>query len=98
MTSNLVVNLNKVRAANQSERPESSVIIFDYYAPESVEGETNQRPLVRVVSDSLQRLDDGDWMFKGVNLYRINEHGKGVNGAIRTYRLRRINGIVRQPS
>lgn len=98
MTSNLVVNLNKVRAANQSARPESSVIIFDYFAPESAQGETHQRPLVRVVNDSLQRGGDGEWMFKGVNLYRVNEQGKGTSGAIRTYKLNRINGIVRQPA
>lgn len=97
MTSNLVVNLNKIRAANTSDRPESSVFIFDYFAPDSAEGEFNQRPLVRVVNGSLNRLDNGDWMFKGVNLFRINEQGKGVVGAIRTYRLSRINGIVRQP-
>lgn len=97
MTSNLVVNLNKIRAANDAVRPESSVFIFDYFAPESAEGESNQRPLVRVINGSLSRLDDGDWMFKGVNLFRINEQGKGISGAIRTYRLSRINGIVRQP-
>ena len=98
MTSNLVVNLNKVRAANTSNRPESSVLIFDYFAPESAKGQINQRPLVRVISDSLERLDDGDWMFRGVNLYRVNEQGVGTTGAIRSYRLSRVNGIVRQPS
>ena len=97
MTSNLVVNLNKIRAANRSVRPESSVFIFDYFAPESAVGQNNQRPLVRVVNGSLQRTDDGDWMFKGVNLFRINEQGKGISGAIRTYRLSRINGVVRKP-
>lgn len=97
MTSNLVINLNKVRAANQSTRPESSVVIFDYFAPESEAGETQQRPLVRVITDSLQRTDSGEWVFKGVNLYRVNERGQGVNGAIRTYRLSRINGLVRTP-
>lgn len=97
MRSNLVVNLNKIRAANASTRPESSVFIFDYFAPESASGQTNQRSLVRVVNGSLQRTEDGDWMFKGVNLYRINEHGKGTAGAIRTYRISRINGIVRSP-
>ena len=97
MTSNLVVNLNKVRAANQSDRAESSVLVFDYFAPESASGETNQRPLVRVISESLERTEAGEWMFKGVNLYRINEQGKGIQGAIRTYKLDRINGIVRQP-
>jgi hypothetical protein len=96
MASNLVVNLNKIRAANASNSPESSVFVFDYFAPESAMGQNNQRPLVRVIGDSLQRID-GDWMFKGVNLYRINERGKGIAGAIRTYRLSRINGIVRQP-
>lgn len=97
MASNLVVNLNKIRAANTSSDPESSVFVFDYFAPESAVGQNNQRPLVRVIGDSLQRTEGGDWMFKGVNLYRINERGKGVAGAIRTYRLSRINGIVRQP-
>lgn len=98
MTSNLVVNLNKIRAANQSTRPESSVVIFDYFAPKSAAGENSQRPLVRVISDSLTRDAEGNWMFKGVNLYRINEQGKGISGAIRTYKLSRINGIVRQPA
>jgi hypothetical protein len=98
MTSNLVVNLNKVRAAAVPARPvESTVFVFDYYAPESSSGQIRQRPLVRVVSDSLKRTDDGEWMFKGVNLYRINENGKGVNGAIRTFRLSRINGLMRRP-
>ena len=97
MASNLVVNLNKIRAANSSTSPESSVFVFDYFAPDSAAGQNNQRPLVRVIGDSLQRTVDGDWMFKGVNLYRINERGKGISGAIRTYRLSRINGIVRQP-
>ena len=93
MTSNTVVNLNKVRAANDTDRPESAVLIFDYFAPESQEGQTEQRPLVRVESDSLRRLEDGDWMFKGTNLYRVNESDKGI----RTYRLSRINGIARRP-
>jgi len=97
MTSNLVVNLNKVRAASSSQRPESSVLIFDYFAPDSVAGETNQRPLVRVISDTLERTEEGEWVFKGVNLYRINDKAKGVSGAIRTYRLSRVNGIIRQP-
>lgn len=98
MKSNLVVNLNKIRAANQSTNPESSVVIFDYFAPESAQGQNNQRPLVRVITDSLVRDGEGNWMFRGVNLYRINEQGKGISGAIRTYKLNRINGIVRQPA
>lgn len=97
MTSNLIINLNKVRGASQSCIPERATILFDYFAPESESGETQQRPLVRVTTDSLKRTNDGDWMFRGVNLYRINESGKGIAGAIRTYRLSRINGIVRQP-
>lgn len=97
-TSNLVVNLNRIRAANVVDRPaESAVFVFDYFSPESASGETRQRPLVRVISDSLRKLDDGDWVFKGINLYRINDHGKGISGAIRTFRLNRINGLVRQP-
>lgn len=98
MTSNLVINLNKIRGASVVNRPaESAVFVFDYFAPGSSSGETRQRPLVRVIGDSLKRLDDGDWMFKGVNLYRINDRGKGISGAIRTFRLSRINGIIRQP-
>ena len=97
-TSNLVVNLNKIRAANVTDCPaESAVFVFDYFAPESASGEIRQRPLVRVIGDSLTKLNDGNWIFKGVNLYRINDHGKGVSGAIRTFRLNRINGLVRQP-
>ena len=94
--SNLVTNLNKIRAANNATKAEKAVVLFDYVASESTEGQTYQRPLVRVISDSLQRTDSG-WFFRGVNLYRINEHGKGVNGAIRTFRLNRINGLVRRP-
>ncbi|MEE8113318.1 MAG: hypothetical protein V3T23_03080 [Nitrososphaerales archaeon] len=97
MTSNLVVNLNKVRAANKSDRAESSVLVFDYFAPGSAAGETNQRPLVRVIGKSLERTDEGKWMFKGVNLYRVDEQGRVISGAVRTYRLDRINGIIRQP-
>ena len=96
MTSNLVANLNKVRAANNTDCPESSVLVFDYFAPESAQGQTNQRPLVKVIKDSLTPLDDGDWMFKGVNLYRIDESGKGTKGAIRSFRVRRINGLARR--
>lgn len=93
MTSNTVINLNKVRAANDADKPEAAVLIFDYHAPESATGQTEQRPLVRVEFDSLQRLQDGDWMFKGTNLYRVNERDRGI----RTYRLSRINGIARRP-
>lgn len=96
--SNKVVNLNKIRAGNTTTRPESSVFVFDYFAPKSAEGETHQRPLVRVINGSLRRTDDGDWLFRAVNLYRVNEEGKGTNDAIRTYRLSRINGIVRSPA
>jgi hypothetical protein len=95
--SNLVINLNKIRAANQTKKAERSVFVFDYFAPESSSGQVRQRPLVRVVNNSLKRTEDGSWMFKGVNLYRINENGKGVNGAIRTFRLSRINGLMRRP-
>lgn len=95
--SNLVTNLNKIRAANNTKDPERSVFLFNYFAPESTTGQHNQRPLVRIINGSLEQLSNGEWMFKGVNLYRINEHGKGIAGAIRTYRLNRINGIVRQP-
>jgi hypothetical protein len=97
VTSNLVVNLNKIRAANVSVVPERGVFIFDYFASQSATGQSNQRPLVRVINGSLERTTDGDWMFRGVNLYRINDRGKGISGAIRTYRLSRINGVVRQP-
>lgn len=96
-TSNLVVNLNKIRAANAATEAESSVVIFDYFAPESEAGQNSQTPLVRVIGESLQKTQDGDWMFRGVNLYRINEQGKGISGAIRSYRLSRINGLVRRP-
>ena len=97
MASNLVVNLNKVRAASETDCAESSVFVFDYFAPGSAEGQTSQRPLVKVIRGSLNRSDDGEWLFKGVNLYRINENGKGTKGAIRTFRLDRINGLVRRP-
>lgn len=96
--SNLITNLNKIRGANKSKTPEGATILFDYFAPESAQGQNNQRPLVRVITDSLVRDGEGNWMFRGVNLYRINEQGKGISGAIRTYKLNRINGIVRQPA
>lgn len=95
MTSNRVVNLNKVRAANEATRPELAVLVFDYHAPESAVGQVEQRPLVKVVPNSLSRLYDGDWMFKAVNLYRVGESGDGAG--VRTYRLSRINGIARKP-
>lgn len=99
MKSNLVVNLNKIRAANSSDCPaESSVLVFDYFAPESEAGEHYQQPLVRVVSDSLRKTDSGVWMFRGVNLYRIDETTTQASSAVRTFRLDRINGIVRKPS
>ena len=96
--SNLVVNLNKVRAANIANRPaEASVVVFDYFAPENESGELNQTPLVRVISNSLVQTSDGDWMFRGVNLYRIGEDGK-ADDAIRSFKLSRINGLVRRPA
>lgn len=94
-TTNKVVNLNKVRAASSANRPEQSVLVFDYFAPESVAGQTEQRPLVKVVADSLVRLEDGDWAFKGINLYRVGE-SDGDRG-FRTYRVSRINGIAHKP-
>ena len=60
-------------------------------------GALDRHAMVDVDHGGLERVDGGDWLFKGVNLYRINEHGKGVNGAIRTFRLSRINGLVRRP-
>lgn len=97
--SNLVVNLNKVRAANQTKRVQDAVFIFDYFAPESAQGEINQTPLVRVIGGSLKPIEgsSGDWMFKGVNLYRVGEDGTGLDGAIRTFRMSRINGLLRRP-
>ena len=97
MVSNLIINLNKIRAATHAAKAEKTVILFDYVALASTEGQARQRPLVRVIKDSLQCTEDGGWFFKGVNLYRINDQGKGISGAIRTFRLSRINGIVRQP-
>ncbi len=96
-TTNLVVNLNKLRAASNTGVAESAVFVFDYYAPSSDSGEERQRPLVRVVKDSLKRSEAGDWLFKGVNLYRINSDGKGFKDAVRTFRLDRINGVVHRP-
>lgn len=93
MTSNIVVNLNKVRAANMTERPESAVLVFDYYAPGSSAGQTEQRPLVRVEFNSLRKTADGEWTFKGTNLYRVGEKDRGI----RTYRISRINGVAHRP-
>lgn len=93
MTSNKVANLNKVRAANKASLRYAQVLMFDYFAPESVSGDVEQRPIVRIEKDSLRRLSDGDWIFKGVNLYRVDDKDKGI----RTYRLSRINGVARKP-
>ncbi len=93
MTSNTVANLNKVRAANAATKREQQVLVFDYFAPESSTGQVDQRPIVRVETGSLRQLDDGDWLFKGVNLYRVDDKDCGV----RTYRVRRINGLARKP-
>lgn len=95
-TTNKVINLNKVRAANRAERPEHSVLVFDYHAPASSAGQIDQRPLVKVIPDSLTKLSDGDWTFKAINLYRVGEGG-GTDRGFRTYRLSRINGIARKP-
>lgn len=97
MVTNKVINLNKVRAASDTIRPESSVLLFDYRAPESAVGQVEQRPLVKVIHESLTRLPDGDWSFKAINLYRVGELG-GSDRGVRTYRLSRVNGIVRKPS
>ncbi len=95
--SNLVVNLNKIRAANRASTPEASVCVFDYFAPQSAKRQNDQRPLVRVIKDSLTRTQDNEWIFRGVNLYRVDENSQKISEAIRTYRLNRINGLVRQP-
>lgn len=93
MTSNTVVNLNKVRAASRTKFVGAQVLVFDYFAPESSRGDVEQRPIVRVVRNSLRRTKDGEWIFAGVNLYRVNDNDRGV----RTYRLSRINGLARKP-
>lgn len=96
-TTNLGVNLNKIRAASATERPDRAVFVFDYFAPNSDARETRQRPLVRVVRNSLRRANDGSWVFKGVNLYRINGNGTNAVDAVRTFRLDRINGLLHRP-
>lgn len=93
MTSNKVVNLNKVRAANLNKFVGAQVLVFDYFAPESANGDVEQRPIVRVIPKSLCRTKDGEWIFTGINLYRVNDNDRGM----RTYRLDRINGLVRKP-
>lgn len=93
MTTNKIVNLNKIRAANNTKFVGAQVLMFDYFAPESASGDTEQRPIVRVERGSLRRLRDGDWIFKAVNLYRVADRDRGV----RTYRLSRINGLARKP-
>lgn len=93
MTSNIVVNLNKVRAASKSRSANSQVLVFDYYAPKSNSGDIEQRPIVRVQRNGLYKTKDGEWCFVGVNLYRIDDQDRGV----RTYRLSRINGLARKP-
>ena len=93
MTSNTVVNLNKVRAANKNKFVGAQVLVFDYFAPESENGDVEQRPIVRVVPNSLRQTKDGEWVFAGVNLYRVDDNDRGV----RTYRLSRINGVARKP-
>ncbi len=93
MTSNKVVNLNKVRAANLSKFVGAQVLVFDYFAPESTSGDVEQRPIVRVIPKSLRRTKEGEWVFAGINLYRVDDNDRGV----RTYRLSRINGLARKP-
>lgn len=93
MTTNLVANLNKVRAASLNKFRCAQVLVFDYFAPESGKGDVEQRPIVRVEPNSLRRLDDGDWIFKGINLYRVDSN----DGGYRTYRVSRINGLARKP-
>ena len=89
VTSNKVINLNKIRAACMSQNPEAMVMVFYYNAPTS-EQQYNQRPLVRVIENSLRKLKNGDWAFNAINLYRVNLRSSGI----RTYVLSRINGIV----
>lgn len=98
LKSTKIANLNKVRAASRpTTSAERSVLVFDYYAPESEAGQVVQRPLVRVIDNSLRKTDDGDWMFRGVNLYRVDAEGKHAS-AVRTYRISRIQGIARRPA
>lgn len=91
MTSNTVINLNKLRAASNAEKPERRVMLFHYYAPNSEAGEVEQRPLVKIEKGSLTKLPGGDWSFRAINLYRA---GESSSRGIRTYRVSRINGIV----
>jgi len=96
-TTNLTVNLNKLRAASNTDIAESAVFIFNYFAASSDSGEERQRPLVRVIKNSLKKSSDGKWLFRGVNLYRIDGSGKGNKSAVRTFRLDRINGVINRP-
>ncbi len=93
MRTNTIVNLNKVRAASKARMREAQVLMFDYFAPQSSKAQVEQRPIVRIEPDSLRQLEDGDWLFKGVNLYRVDDNDRGI----RTYRLSRINGLARKP-
>lgn len=94
--SNLVVNLNRIRAAAKTDKPERAVFSFHYFAPESEVGQTHQNPLVKVVKGSLRKDKNGEWLFKGINLFRINDDAKGGAGAVRHYKLNRINGLLRR--
>jgi len=96
-TTNLGVNLNKIRAANLTDRADRAVFVFDYLAPTSDANEVRQRPLVRVIRNSLRRSESGDWVFKGVNLYRIDDKKISAADAVRTFRLDRINGLLHRP-
>jgi len=95
MASNTVINLNKVRAASETENAERAVFVFDYFAPGSNVDQYTQRPLVKVQHGSLRRNAAGEWIFNGVNLYRVGE--RGGDPGVRTYRLGNINGLVRRP-
>lgn len=99
LKSTLIANLNKVRAAAKpTTSAERSVLVFDYFAPESEAGQTIQRPLVRVIDNSLSQAQDGSWLFRGVNLYRVDAEGRNVRSAVRTYHLKRVQGIIRRPA
>ena len=96
--SNKVTNLNKIRGAARSANPERTVLKFEYFSSDVSEttGTWEQSPLVRVVPDSLRRNRSDEWIFTGVNLYRVGSNG-GADRATRTYRVDNINGIVRRP-
>jgi len=80
------VNTRRINRAND----DSLVIAFNYHAPRSEAGESNQRVVCKVEAGSLTMNNYGVRYFTARNIKRVD----GSDEGIRTYRVDRITSKV----